>query len=55
MSKFDYLCVLTQASIEDSNEALLKILTSKDPLESVDSQTQKLQLESNVIHPVTYI
>ena len=33
----------------------MRILTSKDPLKSVESQTQDLQLDSNVIHPVVYI
>ena len=54
-SKFCYSGVLTQASTADSNEAPLKMLTSKAPLESVESQTQDLQLASNVIHPVAYI
>ena len=47
--------VFTQASTEDSNESLLIILTSEDPLKSVESQTQDLWLDSNVIHPVAYI
>ena len=45
-SKFCYWGVLTQVSTEDSKEALLKILTGKVPLKSVESQTQDLQLES---------
>ena len=55
MSKFCYSGALTQASTEDSNEALLRILTSEDPLKIVESQTQDLWLQSNVIHPVVYI
>ena len=42
--------MLTQASTEDSNEALLRILTSEDPIKNVESQTQDLQLD-----PVAYI
>ena len=42
-------------STADSNEALMKILTSKAPLESVESRTLDLWLISNVIHPVAYI
>ena len=53
-SKFCYSGVLTQASTVDSNEALLNILTSGAP-QSVESQTQDLQLASIVIHPVAYI
>ena len=53
--KFCYSGVLTQASTEDSNEALLRILTSEDPLRHVEFQTLDLQLESNAIHPVAYI
>ena len=51
-SKFCYWDVLTQAFTADSNEALLKILTSKAPLKSVESQTQDLQLTSSVVHPL---
>ena len=54
-SKFSYSGVLTQASTEVSNEAFMKILTSDAPLISIESQTQDLQLEFNVIHPVAYI
>ena len=55
VSKFCYSGMLTQAPIEDSNKALLRILTSKDPLEIVEYQTQDLWLESNTVHPVAYI
>ena len=55
VSKFCYSGMLTQASTEDSNKALLRILTSEEPLDSVEFQTQDLQLESNVVHPVAYI
>ena len=54
-SKFCCSGVLTQASTEDLNEALLRKLTSEDILKSVESQTQDLQLKSNIIHPVAYI
>ena len=40
---------------KDSDEALVKIITSKDPLYSVASQTRDLQLDSPVVHPVAYI
>ena len=48
VSKFCYSGMLTQASTEDLNEAFLRMLTitSEDPLESVESQTQKHQLKS---------
>ena len=42
VSKFCYSGVLTQASTVDSNEVLLKILTSEALLKSVESQTQDL-------------
>ena len=32
-----------------------KLLTDKDPLKSVESQAQDLQLKSNIVHPVAYI
>ena len=54
-SKFHYLGVFTKASTKKSNEALIRMLTSKTPLMSIESQTQDLQLLSNVIHPVAYI
>ena len=54
-SKFCYSDILTQAPTKDSNEALVKILTSKDPLDSIASQTQDLRLESNIVHPLGYI
>ena len=37
--KLCYLGVITQVSTEDSNKALLRILTSEDLLESMESQT----------------
>ena len=55
VSKFCYSGVFTQASAEDSNEALLRILTSEDPLKIVESQTQNIWFESNIVHPVAYI
>ena len=55
VNRFCYSGMLTQASIKESNEALIKMLSDKDPLESVKSQTQDLQLKSNVVHPVSYI
>ena len=44
-----------QASTVESNEALIKLLTGKDPLKSVESQTQDLQLKSSVVLHVAYI
>ena len=41
--------------MKDSNKDLLRKLTSNDPLESAEFQTQDLQLASNFIHPVAYI
>ena len=38
--------MLTQESTDESNEALLKLLTDKDPLTNVESQTQDLKLNS---------
>ena len=55
MGKFCYSGMLTQASNKELNEALIKMLTHKDPLESIESQTWDLQLNSNVVYPVTYI
>ena len=40
VSKFCYSGILTQASMKDSNESLVRILTSKEPLKSVESKTQ---------------
>ena len=47
--------ILTQTSMDESNEALIQLLTDKDLLTSVESQTQDLKLNSNLVHPVTYI
>ena len=47
--------MLTQASTEKLNEALIKLLTDKDPLKSVESQTWDIQLKSNIVHPMAYI
>ena len=47
--------VLTETSTEESNEALVHLLTGNDPLTSVDSQTQDLKLNANLIHPIVYI
>ena len=55
MRKLCYSGVFIQASTEDSNEALLKILTSEASLKSVESQIQDLQLVFSAIHPVAYI
>ena len=55
VSKFCCSDVLTQASTNESNEALINLLTDKDPLKSVKSKTQDLQLKSNIVHPVAYI
>ena len=55
VSKFCYSGMLTQASTDESNEALIKLLTDNDPFKSVKSQTQDLQLKSIVVNPVAYI
>ena len=54
-SKFCNSGVLTQASTDESNKALIKLLTDKDPLKSVKSQMQDLQPKPNIVHPVVYI
>ena len=53
-SKFCYSGVLNQASTDEPNKALIKLFTDKDPVKSVKSQTQDLQLNS-VVHPMAYI
>ena len=53
-SKFCYSGMIIQASTNESNKALIKLLTDSDPLDSVHSQTQDLQMDS-VVHPVAYI
>ena len=53
-TKFCYSGVLPQASTDESNKAPIKLQTDKDPLKSVHSQIQDLQLKSNVIHSVAY-
>ena len=54
-SKFCYLDVLSQASTKESNETLMKILTSETPLTSIESQTQDLQMSIQYHHSVAYI
>ena len=54
-SKYCYSGILTQASMEKSNKALVQLLPDNDPLTSVKSQTQDLKLNANVVHPVAYI
>ena len=54
-SKYCYSDVLTKASTEESNEALVQLLTGNDPLTSIESQTQDLKLDANLIHPIVYI
>ena len=49
--KFCYSGMLTQTFNNESNKAPKKLLTDK----SAQSQTQDLQLNSNVVHPVAYI
>ena len=50
MSKYSYSGVLRQASMDESNEALLKLLTDKDLVTNVESQTLDLKLNSNLVH-----
>ena len=47
--------MLIQTPMDESSEALFKLFTDKDPLTSVESQTQDLKLNSNLVHPVAYI
>ena len=54
-SKFCYSGMLTQASTDESDEVLIKLLTNKDPLKSVKSQTQDPQTAIQHVHPVAYI
>ena len=49
-SKFCYLGVLTQGSSADSNEALLKILTSEAP-----SKVLNLKHRTFDLHPMSFI
>ena len=44
-----------QASTDESNKALIKWLTDKDPLKSVKIQMQVLHIKYSVVHPVAYI
>ena len=44
--KFCYSDVLNPASTNESNKALIKLLTNKDPLKSVKSQTEDLPPKS---------
>ena len=53
-SKYCWSGILKQASMDESNEALIQLLTEKNPLTNVESQTQDLELNSNLV-PVAYI
>ena len=54
-SKHCYSDIFTQASMDESNEALVQLLSNNNPLTSVTSQTQDLKLNSNSLHHVAYI
>ena len=54
-SKYRYSGILTQASMDKSNEALVQLLTENDPLTSVESQAQDLKLDTNLVHPIAYV
>ena len=54
-SKYYYTGVLTQASMEKSNKALVQLPTDDDHFTSVESQDQDLKLNANQGHPVAYI
>ena len=54
-SKYCYSGVLIQASKNKSNEVLVQILSDNDPLISVESQTQDLRLDANMVHHMAYI
>ena len=45
----------TQASMDKSNEALAQLLTDSDILTSVESQTQDLKCDTNLVDPIAYI
>ena len=47
--KFCYSDVLNPASTNESNKVLIKLLTDKDPLKSVISQTEDLPLKSVMV------
>ena len=53
-SKYCYLGVLTQASMNESNEALVQLLKNTDPLTSVEPQTQDFKLDANLVHPICF-
>ena len=54
-SEYCYSGILTQASMDKSYEALVQLLSDNDPLTSVESQTQDLKLDTNLVHPIAYI
>ena len=54
-SKYSYSGILTQASMDESNEALVQLLTDYNSLTSVDSQTQHSKLDVNLVYPIAYI
>ena len=54
-SNYCYSGVITQASTDESNEALVQLLLDNDPLTSVESQTQALKLNANLVLPIAFI
>ena len=55
VGKYCYSGMLTQASMDEWNKGLLKLLTDKDPVNSVESQAWDLKINLNLVHPVAYI
>ena len=51
VSKYCYLGVPSQASTDKFNDVLAWLLSDNDPLTSVETQTQDLKLNANLVHP----
>ena len=41
--------------MDECNKALVLLLTDNDPLASVESETQDLKLDANLVHPIAYM
>ena len=54
-SKYCYSGILTQVSVDESNEALVQLLSGDELLTSIESQTQDLKCGANLVHSVAYI
>ena len=53
--RYCYSGILTQASTDEHNEVLVQLLSDNDSLTSVESQTQDLKINANLVHPIAYI